>query len=592
MGLIPDLIIQQVLERTDIVALINNYTPLKKAGRNFKALCPFHNEKSSSFVVNPDKQIFHCFGCGVGGNAIGFLMRQERLDFPNAVRQLADKCGIVVPQDDDGGEQGKLKTLRDAIYEMNGLAVEFYHQELLTGKSPEAQGARQYLKQRGVSLEAVKTFQLGFSPNSWDALSNMLKAKGFDEAILLRAGLIIARENKSGTYDRFRNRIMFPIFDIQSRPVAFGARTLVDSDGAKYINSPETPVYTKGQHVFGLHLTKTAVGKLNRVIVVEGYMDMIMPYVAGVANVAAALGTALTVEQIRLIRRYSPNITMLFDTDPAGQAAMIRSLDLLVEESVNVNVVSLEANEDPDSFIRNHGLAAFNERLNQAQSLFDYKMAWLNTQYSAPTIENKSLISQAMLSTINRYRDEVVKFELTKLLATRLNLPLDVLVKQSKGLKVQIPAAQPVQTPTALKPATQISKVEEMLLTLLLTDPTLIHAAKGKVTPDDFDHDTPKGIVSVLLEWSDKPDWSVKDLLGFLSDEESIALVTRLVNADEALVGDKQQMFNDCLAKLADMRKRRLRLKLNEELRLAQSQGNLPAVEYLTKQLNDLLKGV
>ena len=245
--------------------------------------------------------------------------------------------------------------MREEILKVNALAAAFFHEVLLTSREADAKAAREYLKGRGVNLETVKKFQLGFAPNEWDALLKYLKSKGISEELMLKAGLIIAREGKSGFYDRFRNRIVFPILDIQNRFVAFGARAMADSDGAKYINSPETVLYTKGQHMFGLQLTKAAVGKLDRIIVVEGYMDMIMPYVHGVENIAASLGTALTVEQIRLVRRYTHNVVMLFDTDAAGQSAIVRSLDLLIDEGMNVRVATLAQDEDPDSFIRQYG---------------------------------------------------------------------------------------------------------------------------------------------------------------------------------------------------------------------------------------------
>ena len=371
MGLIPNDVINQVIERSDIVEIIGNYTALKKAGRNFKALCPFHNEKSPSFVVNPDKQIFHCFGCGVGGNAVGFLMRQEHMEFPEAVRFLANKAGVVIPEDESAAPSPS-RQLREEILKINAVSAAFFHDILLTSREEDVKVARDYLKSRGVDLETVKKFQLGFAPNEWDALLKYLRSKGISEELIAKAGLIIAREGKSGFYDRFRHRIIFPIFDVQNRPVAFGARAMQDSDGAKYINSPETPVYTKGQHMFGLQLTKAAVGKLDRIIVVEGYMDMIMPYIHGVENIAASLGTALTVEQIRLLRRYTPNVVMLFDTDPAGQSAIVRSLDLLIDEGMNVRVATLAQDADPDSFIRQQGTEAFNARIESAQSRFDF----------------------------------------------------------------------------------------------------------------------------------------------------------------------------------------------------------------------------
>ncbi|MBL8014353.1 MAG: DNA primase, partial [Candidatus Omnitrophica bacterium] len=338
MGLIANEIVAQVLERSDIVELISGYVVLKRAGRNFKALCPFHHEKSSSFVVSPDKQIFHCFGCGAGGNAIGFVMMQEKLEFPEAVRFLAEKAGVVIAEINTPKSPSAL--WKDEVLKLNGLAVEYFHLNLLSKSDPDVKNARDYLKDRGVRLEDVKQFKLGFSMDEWDGLLNFLKSAHVDLKFIERSGLVIARENKQGYYDRFRDRIVFPIFDVKSQCVGFGARTMKDEKGAKYINSPDTPAYTKGHHLFGLHVTRHGIVKKDQAIIVEGYMDMIIPYQFGVDNIVASLGTALTNEQIRLLHRYTNNVVMLFDSDVAGQAAIVRNLDVLIEQGMNVRVAS------------------------------------------------------------------------------------------------------------------------------------------------------------------------------------------------------------------------------------------------------------
>ncbi len=476
MGLIPNDVINQVIGRSDIVEIIGEFTALKKAGRNFKALCPFHNEKTPSFVVNPDKQIFHCFGCGVGGNVVGFLMRQEHLEFPEAVRFLAHKVGVVIPEEESSAPRPS-RQLREELFKINALSAAFFHETLLTSREADAKTAREYLKGRGVNLETVKTFRLGFAPNEWDALLKYLRSKGISEEVIHSAGLTIAREGKGGFYDRFRNRIVFPISDIQNRLVAFGARAMQESDGAKYINSPETAVYTKGQHMFGLQLTKAAVGKSDRIIVVEGYMDMIMPYIHGVENIAASLGTALTIEQVRLIRRYTNNVVMLFDTDSAGQSAIVRSLDLLIDEGMNVRVATLAQDEDPDSFIRQQGAESFAMRIDNAQSLLDFKFNWLGLQYDPKTVEGKSKISQELLGTIARFKTEVAKYELTRQLAQMLNIPEGVLLKQAGQAQGQQPSFKLPGAET--KPSTFSSSGQELLLALFLKDPAWVKAAGG-----------------------------------------------------------------------------------------------------------------
>jgi len=584
MGLIPNEVINQVIDRSDIVELIGNFTALKKAGRNFKALCPFHNEKTPSFVVNPDKQIFHCFGCGAGGNAIGFLMRHEHLEFPEAVRFLANKAGVVVPED-DSAVQSPSRQLREEILKVNALAASFFHGILLTSHEDDAKIARDYLKGRGVLLETVQKFQLGFAPNEWDALLKYLKSKSITEELMLKAGLVIAREGKNGFYDRFRNRIMFPIFDVQSRPVAFGARAMQESDGAKYINSPETAVYTKGRHMFGLQLTKAAVGKLDRIIVVEGYMDMIMPFINGVENIAASLGTALTIEQIRLVRRYTPNVVMLFDTDAAGQSAIIRSLDLLIDEGMNVRVATLAQDEDPDSFIRQHGAQEFALRIDRAQPLLDFKFDWLERQYDLKTLEGKSKIAQELLGTIARFKSEVAKYELTRDLAQKLNVPERVLLKQagqSTGQPPQHPAFA-LSTPGVEKVSGAAGVGQELLLALFLKDPAWVTAAREHIGPEDFADGFTRQVVDVIWSLAGATnEWTVNDLLMRLNDESAQSLVTRLINIEEGKLTDPARIFQDCIGKI------RIK-KVEQDIRKARASNDIEKESQLIKE-RQLLK--
>ncbi len=591
MGLIPNDIINAVIDRSDIVETIGRYVQLKKAGRNFKALCPFHHEKSPSFVVNPDKQIFHCFGCGAGGNAVGFTMRQEHLGFPEAVRFLADHCGITIPETAGGEADSPSRKLRDEIFKVNELASEYFHELLLTDRGVAANAAREYLKARGVNLETVRQFRLGFAADAWDGLSGHLKKKGISDELMAQAGLVIAREKSQGFYDRFRNRIIFPIFDIQARPVAFGARAMKDEEGAKYINSPETPVYTKGRHLFGLSLTKAAIGKLDQAVVVEGYMDMIMPFVHGVENVAASLGTALTVEQIRLIRRYTPNVVMLFDSDPAGQNAIERSLDLLVEEGMNVRVVTLSEDEDPDSFIRSYGVDAFRQRFEQAQSLFDYKIGRLKAQFDDKSIEGRSKICQQMMATISRHKDEVVKFELTRALSEQFKIPVEVLLKQTAGLKrPEVPVQASPARFTAPAPVSS-KRGEEMLLALFLNDPQWVKQAQGKLTPEDFTDGSMRGIIHELWQLAaERDEWSVNDLLTRVSDTAAQAMVTRLLSKEEEFLVEPKQAFADCVERIARERQKFQRQQLVEALRQAEAKGDEAAVERLKQQFNQSLK--
>jgi DNA primase len=595
MGLIPEDVKQQIIERSDIVEIIGSYTALKKAGRNFKALCPFHTEKTPSFVVNPDRQIFHCFGCNVGGDVIGFLVRQERMTFPEAVRFLAGKAGVVIP-DDESAVSSPSRQLREEILKANALAAAFYHETLLSSREADAHAARDYLKGRGINLETVKKFQLGFAPDDWDALLKYFTSKAVGEELAFKAGLIIAREashrgtgaGRSGFYDRFRNRIVFPIADVQSRIVAFGARAMKDSDGAKYINSPETPVYTKGRHMYGLQLTKAAAAKADRIIVVEGYMDMVMPYVHGVENIAACLGTALTSDQVRLIKRFASNVVMLFDTDAAGQSAIVRSLDLLIDEELNVRVATLAEGEDPDSFIRKKGLEAFNARIEGAEPFLDFKFNWLAAQYDPRTIEGKSKISQELLSTIDRCKSEVVKYELTKQLSQKLDVPESVLLKQSGRTAVKTPPETPE---TGTIPPVLASSGQELLLALFLKDPAWVRAAADKIGPEDFSEGPLRQAAEAILKLSlEKGEWSLTDLLARLNDVEAQSAVTRLINIEEGRLGDEARVFEDCLEKIRKEKQKKERAQLTEAIRQAEASRDTKKRDQLTEKYNQLLK--
>ncbi len=607
MGLIAEDVIRSVIDRADIVETIGRYVALKKYGSNFKALCPFHNEKSPSFVVNPDKQIFHCFGCSVGGNVVSFVMRQERLEFPQAIRFLAEQMGIVIPESQEDSLSPS-KKIKDDIYKVNEWALQFFHDTLLTSRQPKAVAAREYLKNRGVDLETVKKFRLGFAPEEWDALIGVLKAKDVSLELMHQAGVVIARD-KGGYYDRFRGRVIFPIFDINSRPVAFGARALPvrqagmnDTEGAKYINSPETPVYTKGRHLFGLNLTKSSVGEKDYIVVVEGYMDMIMPFVHGVDNIAASLGTALTVDQIKLIRRYSPNVTMLFDTDPAGQAAIVRSLDLLIDEGMNVKVTTLKEGQDPDSFIREFGLEAFQERLKQASTLFDYKFNWLSNQFDSKTIEGKTKICQEMLTTISRFKSEVSKFELMRLLAKALNVPEDVILKQAKGqtkapsVIAKSPSGQIQQL--TLKPKQNPKSYEELLVALFLNDHHWAQEAEKFVELEDFTEGLTRDLVEKIWQMTqDSPkagqensQWTTSDLMMAFPDEATQSFIAKSLNDAEARILDASRLFQDCIGRIHKERLKKQKQELMEQMKEAEGRGETAVVEQLRAKFQELIK--
>lgn len=592
MGLIANEIVAQILERCDIAELIAGYIPLKRAGRNFKALCPFHNEKSSSFVVSPDKQIFHCFGCGAGGNAIGFVMQQERLAFPEAVRFLADKVGVVIPESSPAANQSTF--LKQEIFKLNESAVDYFQQNLLTQNDPEVKKAREYLKDRGIRLEDVKQFKLGFALEEWEGLYSFLRSKGVDLKLIERSGLVIPRESKEGYYDRFRDRIVFPIFDVKSQCVGFGARTMKDEKGAKYINSPDTPVYTKGQHVFGLQLTRHAISKKDFVIVVEGYMDMIIPFQYGVDNIVASLGTALTIEQIRLLRRYTNNIVMLYDADAAGQAAIVRSLDLLIEQDMNVRVAYLADGEDPDSYIRKNGLEEFDKRIQAAQTFFDFKLQWLTTQFDPKNIEQRAEICDQMLATIYKITNEVVRFGYLKRLGERLGLPEHVLLKEGKKVETSLNAqTKPQAAAPVVKPLTDqpLNAVDKQVLALLINDLSLVGYVKENIAPEDFDDNRTRAIVEKFYEvGQDSESFSVASFLNSFDDPQMQRVILNISTQEELPVKDPKKILGDCILRIKKGRLKAKRQNISELIRQAEVSGDRIRLEDLKEEFNKLLK--
>ncbi|MBI4470394.1 MAG: DNA primase [Acidobacteria bacterium] len=366
----------EVRQQADIVKIIGDYVSLKKRGTNYMALCPFHQEKSPSFAVHPTKGIFKCFGCSEGGDVIHFVMRMENCDFPEAIRLIAQKSGIPIPAAPEPGQAATAdpEQVRAAsLYALNESACAFFEHAL---QSNEGSAARAYLAERGIRPESAVRLRLGYAPDTWDALSGHLRKRGATSDLIVTGGLAVAREESSGIYDRFRDRIMFPILDAGGRAVAFGGRSFRASqtgrEGPKYLNSPETPIYTKGRHLYGLPYAREAVKREQFAVLVEGYLDFLLPFQEGVSNIVASLGTALTDPQASLLKRFARRVVVNFDSDPAGRSATLRSVEVLMRAGLQVQVLALPDGEDPDSFVRGQGGAEYARRAAEAQNYIDY----------------------------------------------------------------------------------------------------------------------------------------------------------------------------------------------------------------------------
>lgn len=428
-GLIPQDIIDEVLVRVDIVEIINEYVPLKREGKNFKGLCPFHHEKTPSFVVSTEKQIFHCFGCGEGGNVFGFIMKIERLTFPEAVKKLAQKTGVNIPEQELTSQEKNKIRQKERWIQINELASKFYHKILVDSKWGKK--GLDYLLKRGITLETIDKFKLGFSLPSWDGLLNFMSKKGISHQELLDLGLILPKKQGSGYYDRFRDRIMFPIWDSKGRVVAFGGR-VIEKREPKYLNSPDTPLFNKGHNLYGIHLAKSSIRTNDLSIIVEGYMDVISCHQYGVTNAVASLGTAFTKFQGKLLMRHSYEVGICYDGDAAGLGASLRGLDILSDLGCNVRVINLPKGLDPDEFLQKEGKDNFNLLVKRGQSLIEYKLSRAMETSDASTIQGKTKIVESILPDLLKMDSFVARESAIELISENLGLVPGTIMSELK----------------------------------------------------------------------------------------------------------------------------------------------------------------
>jgi len=583
-GLIPENILDDILSRIDIVELISSYLPLKRTGRNFKACCPFHHEKTPSFIVSADRQIYNCFGCGESGNAFKFLMRYEHMEFPEAVEVLARKAGVILPQKNnlDDKAQGVITQL----YKINELAAQFYSLSL---NANDASRARDYLLKRGITLEVIKDLRIGFAPDKWDSLISHLRSKGLSLSVIEKAGLIISKPG-GGYYDRFRNRIVFPILDVKDRVLGFGCRVLDDSL-PKYVNSPETAVYTKGRNLYGLNHAKEAIREDDFVVVVEGYMDFTLPFQNGLKNIVASQGTALTSEQVRLLKRYTNNVVMVYDSDSAGELATLRSLDIFIEEEVNARVVSLPKGFDPDTFVRKSGIEEFRKEVRNASDIFDYKLKVLTSRFDVKEIANKAKVCGLMLETINKLKNAIMKDEYLRKLSLKLGVKEESLILESKRAKQPKLSAKERQVVSDQKGAFNTSPTEKLLMSLMLEENSLINRMKDNLSPQDFKDERICRIVSVMFDLVEEGrEVRPQILMNHLEDDIS-SLICRSEFLPEGLTLEhKERMADDCLKRIKEEGVKLKRERLHEEIKVAQHSGDEQKLNSLIEEFHSLIK--
>ncbi len=427
MGSIPEETIEQVAAANDIADVIGSYFPLKRAGANFKALCPFHQEKTPSFHVSPARQTFHCFGCGVGGSVFRFVMEYEHIDFPAAVRRLGARAGIPIVEERFSTAEGdRQHETRALLLRLHAEAAEWFHHHLMKAEAGAA--ARQYLKGRGIDGRVAKAWQLGFAPDSWEAFLKWAREKGYRREHLRQSGLVKLRDEdrpEGELYDRFRGRIMFPICNDIGEVVAFSGRVLEkEAEGAKYLNSPETPLFRKGNILFGLHRTKRGLIEAGCAIVCEGQLDLISLFEAGFTNVVAPQGTAFTEAQARVLKRYVNEVVLCFDSDSAGQKAAERSLDALLQNDLVIRVATMPPGEDPDSLVRNKGRDAFAERISAARDFFEHWIERETEGENTHSLVARTKLARRLAEMVGRIQDTFLRGEVAGRASAQLGLPL------------------------------------------------------------------------------------------------------------------------------------------------------------------------
>jgi len=563
---------ERVREATDIVVIIGQYVTLKKRGKNLLGLCPFHTEKTPSFTVHPDRQFYHCFGCGKGGDVFTFLMEHEGWSFPEALKYLAEKAGIPLPQRRKSEDTDRYTRL----YAANAAAAEFFSRMI---RRPEGKHALDYILGRGVQSSRLAEFGIGYAPNEWDALIKFCERRNIGRQTLTDAGLVVTKEETNSIYDRFRNRLIFTIRNLSGRVVGFGARALEQTERAKYINSPETPIYQKSRILYGLDMARDSIRRDDMVVVVEGYTDWISLYQAGITNIVASSGTAFSPEQARLLLRFSPNVVLLFDADFAGQQATLRGVEILFREGLEVRIAALAPGSDPDTAIREQGADYLRELLNSAQGYVQFRVSQSREALHTGGLVQREAVIKELLSTAGVIEDRVRRALIVRQIAEATGL-------SEADLLSQLPKSpKPTGSSSPAGPLAQVrlrGKPEEEFLKLLLDKPDYIATARAEVHVKDF-HDTELGkMYQRLLEFVPAGK-SIKIAdLGQLAAEYS-----RWAEIEAFDLGPDVNL--DMLAEYVKIitaeRHREILRELKRKIREADNRGDLKEYERLAREL-------
>ncbi|MCG6533621.1 MAG: DNA primase [Syntrophales bacterium LBB04] len=586
-GLIPGDKIEEIKTKADIVELVSEYVTLKKAGRNFLGLCPFHKEKTPSFTVSRDKQMFYCFGCGEGGHVFTFLMKMSNMTFPEAARYLARKTGTVIPDRAMTDEERQQYGIREQINRVNEAAMECFGKTLF---SPTGTGAREYLKKRGIKEDVVREFRLGFADEGWRTLRDYFSRKKVPLAVVSQAGLIVAKTEGDGDfYDRFRGRLIFPIEDVSGRVIAFGGR-IIGAGEPKYLNSPETPVFSKGRNLYGLNRAKENIRKSGYAILVEGYFDLISLWNVGIDNCVATMGTALTKEQVELLRRYTGHVVALFDPDEAGRKALEKSLLLFLTGGLQAKAVVLPEGYDPDDYVRKFGGASLREIIAQAPSLVDYYIE--NIVGKRATLEEKRDAVKEAMAFVSNLDDAIEKNLFFKRIAEKLGIDEDVLKREAR--RTQAVPLVPLPKEVKRNMGADVDKVEFSLILFMLEHPeTIVSVGETGVLDYFIDADLKNLGEDMLGAFNNNPEGQFRVPL-FLDCIDNGPLKEKIIKSLFEEKDDDEKVakryLSDTIRRIKQKWFQRKSRNLKMELDKAQEQGDQNLCSRLLQEKDRLKK--
>ncbi|WP_026510479.1 MULTISPECIES: DNA primase [unclassified Butyrivibrio] len=555
-----DEIIEEVRSRNDIVDVIGQYVNLKRTGANYVGLCPFHNEKSPSFSVSPNKQMFYCFGCRVGGNVFSFLMKYDNLTFGEAVKNLADRAGVKLPEEDESPQAKKMRDKRQTLLEINKEAAKYYVYQL---KTPAGEKGLKYFKERALSDETIRKFGLGYSNVTSDDLVRYLKSKGYADSLIIDAGLA-SFDEKYGLHDKFWNRVMFPILDANSKVIGFGGRVMGDGK-PKYLNSPETMIFDKSRNLFGLNYAKNA--RAGYIIICEGYMDVIAMHQAGFGMAVASLGTAFTSQQASLLKRYTDLVILSYDSDGAGTSAALRGIEILKEAGLKGKVLNLKPYKDPDEFIKNEGREAFEERIKKAENPFFFEIAVKEKEFDMSDPAEKTEFHRFIGKKLCEFTEAVERENYLEAVAQRYMISADDLHKLVAGIAAGGIVKQSVK-PKSGKPIKEIKedparKPQRLLITWLADEPAVFTSVKKWVEPPDFSDELYRGIADEMWKGLSDGSFDPAKVMNHFTDEDEQREVAELFNTNLFKVETKDEREKAMHDILYDIKKSGFEKKLS-----------------------------